>query len=54
LRHISSGFDQEAAAVLIAKMAVYRQTGNGPDVLEREYDTLIRLVSKLLRKLDTV
>lgn len=55
LHHISAGFDQEAAAVLMARMVVYRaETDDGPDVLRWVDRMLIRLVSKMLRKLDTV
>jgi protein transport protein SEC23 len=53
--HISSGFDQEAAAVLVAKMAVHRaETGKGLGVIKMVDDTVVWLVSELLRKLDTV
>jgi hypothetical protein len=55
LHHISAGFDQEAAAVLMARMVVYRaETDDGPDVLRWVDRMLIRLVSKVLRKLDTL
>jgi protein transport protein SEC23 len=53
LHHISVGFDQEAAAVLVARIAVYKaETDNGPHVMVWIDDTLVRLVSKLFRKLD--
>lgn len=46
LHHISAGFDQEAAAVLMARMVVYRaETDDGPDVLRWVDRQLIRLVS---------
>ena len=46
LQHISAGFDQEAAAVLMARIAVYRaETDDGPDVLRWLDRMLIRLVS---------
>ena len=46
LHHISAGFDQEAAAVLMARMVVYRaETDDGPDVLRWVDRMLIRLVS---------
>jgi protein transport protein SEC23 len=55
LHHIGAGFDQEAAAVLMARMVVYRaETDDGPDVLRWVDRMLIRLVSKVFRKLDTV
>ena len=45
LHHISAGFDQEAAAVLMARMVVYRaETDDGPDVLRWVDRMLIRLV----------
>jgi protein transport protein SEC23 len=47
LHHISAGFDQEAAAVLMARMVVYRaETDDGPDVLRWVDRMLIRLVSE--------
>lgn len=50
LHHISAGFDQEAAAVLMARMVVYRaETDDGPDVLRWVDRQLIRLVSKIFR-----
>ncbi|XP_071447593.1 protein transport protein Sec23A isoform X2 [Hetaerina americana] len=46
--HISAGFDQEAAAVLMARMVVYRAetTDDGPDVLRWVDRQLIRLCQK--------
>lgn len=47
LNTISSGFDQEAAAVLMARMAAYRaETDDGPDVLRWVDRMLIRLCQK--------
>ncbi|KAK6639030.1 Protein transport protein Sec23A [Polyplax serrata] len=47
LHHISAGFDQEAAAVLMARMVVYRaETEDGPDVLRWVDRMLIRLCQK--------
>ncbi|PSN43877.1 Protein transport protein Sec23A [Blattella germanica] len=47
LHHISAGFDQEAAAVLMARMVVYRaETDDGPDVLRWVDRMLIRLCQK--------
>ena len=52
LHHISAGFDQEAAAVLMARMVVYRaETDDGPDVLRWVDRMLIRLVSIILIKI---
>lgn len=46
LPHISAGFDQEAAAVLMSRMVVYRaESDEGPDVLRWVDRMLIRLVS---------
>lgn len=46
MAHISAGFDQEAAAVLMARMVVYRaETDDGPDVLRWVDRMLIRLVN---------
>jgi len=46
IQHISAGFDQEAAAVLMARVAVFRaETDDGPDVLRWLDRMLIRLVS---------
>lgn len=46
IQHISAGFDQEAAAVLMARTAVFRaETDDGPDVLRWLDRMLIRLVS---------
>lgn len=45
IHHISAGFDQEAAAVLMARMVVYRaESDEGPDVLRWVDRMLIRLV----------
>lgn len=47
LHHISAGFDQEAAAVLMSRMVVYRaESDDGPDVLRWVDRMLIRLVSR--------
>ena len=52
LHHISAGFDQEAAAVLMARMVVYRaETEDGPDVLRWVDRMLIRLVKKKKKKI---
>lgn len=49
LHHISAGFDQEAGAVLMARMVVNRgETDDGPDVMRWADRMLIRLVSKLI------
>ena len=46
IQHIAAGFDQEAAAVLMARIAVFRaETDDGPDVLRWLDRMLIRLVS---------
>lgn len=48
LHHISAGFDQEAAAVIMARTVVYRaESDDGPDVLRWVDRNLIRLVSVL-------
>lgn len=45
IQHISAGFDQETAAVLMARIAVFRaETDDGPDVLRWLDRMLIRLV----------
>lgn len=45
IHHISAGFDQEAAAVIMARMAVYRaESDDSPDVLRWVDRMLIRLV----------
>jgi hypothetical protein len=45
LHHISAGFDQEAGAVLMARMVVNRgETDDGPDVMRWADRMLIRLV----------
>ncbi|XP_021379920.1 protein transport protein Sec23A-like isoform X1 [Mizuhopecten yessoensis] len=47
IQHISAGFDQEAAAVLMARIAVFRaETDDGPDVLRWLDRMLIRLCQK--------
>ncbi|KAH8273145.1 hypothetical protein KR018_006417 [Drosophila ironensis] len=47
IHHISAGFDQEAAAVLMARMVVYRaETDEGPDILRWVDRQLIRLCQK--------
>ncbi|XP_064552652.1 protein transport protein Sec23A isoform X2 [Drosophila montana] len=47
VQHISAGFDQEAAAVLMARMVVYRaETDEGPDILRWVDRQLIRLCQK--------
>lgn len=44
--HVSAGFDQEASAVLMARMVVNRaETEDSPDVMRWADRTLIRLVS---------
>lgn len=48
LQHIEAAFDQEAAAVLMARLGVYRaETEEGPDVLRWLDRQLIRLVSMI-------
>lgn len=43
---MSAGFDQEAAAVLMSRLAVFRaENDDGPDVLRWVDRMLIRLVS---------
>lgn len=43
---MSAGFDQEAAAVLMSRLAVFRaESDDGPDVLRWVDRMLIRLVS---------
>ncbi|KAK3748819.1 hypothetical protein RRG08_065326 [Elysia crispata] len=47
IQHISAGFDQEAAAVMMGRIAVYRaETDDGPDVLRWLDRMLIRLCQK--------
>ncbi|KAJ8928211.1 hypothetical protein NQ314_019275 [Rhamnusium bicolor] len=47
IHHISAGFDQEAAAVVMARMAVYRaESDDSPDVLRWVDRMLIRLCQK--------
>ena len=44
-QHLSAGFDQEAAAVLMARIAIFRaETDEGPDVLRWLDRMLIKLV----------
>lgn len=46
IHHISAGFDQECAAVVMARMVVYRaESDDGQDVLRWIDRMLIRLVS---------
>lgn len=46
LHHVSAGFDQEAAAVLMSRLAVFRsESDDGSDVLRWVDRMLIRLVS---------
>lgn len=48
LHHIAAGFDQEAAAVVMARLVVYRaEIEDGPDVLRWLDRMLIRLVTRL-------
>uniref|UniRef100_A0A1A9W888 Protein transport protein SEC23 n=1 Tax=Glossina brevipalpis TaxID=37001 RepID=A0A1A9W888_9MUSC len=47
IHHISAGFDQEAAAVIMSRMVVYRaETDEGPDILRWVDRQLIRLCQK--------
>ncbi|KAK7103754.1 protein transport protein Sec23A-like isoform X2 [Littorina saxatilis] len=47
IQHIAAGFDQEAGAVLMSRIAVYRaETDDGPDVLRWLDRMLIRLCQK--------
>ncbi|XP_019627443.1 PREDICTED: protein transport protein Sec23A-like isoform X1 [Branchiostoma belcheri] len=47
IQHIAAGFDQECAAVLMARLAVHRSdTDEGPDVLRWLDRSLIRLCQK--------
>lgn len=49
IQHIESSFDQEAAAVLMARLGVFRaESEEGPDVLRWLDRQLIRLVSDTL------
>lgn len=51
LHHISAGFDQEAAAVLMSRMVVYKaESDDGPDVLRWVDRMLIRLVIIIEKK----
>ena len=46
-QHVAAGYDQEAAAVLMARIASHRaETDEGPDVLRWLDRMLIRLVSR--------
>lgn len=48
IQHIESSFDQEAAAVLMARLGVFRaESEEGPDVLRWLDRQLIRLVSAI-------
>lgn len=50
IQSIAASFDQEAAAILMARLAVYRaETEEGPDVLRWLDRQLIRLVRRGLR-----
>lgn len=52
LHHVSAGFDQEAAAVLMSRLAVFRaESDDGPDVLRWVDRMLIRLVSSSINKI---
>uniref|UniRef100_A0A0K8SP95 Protein transport protein SEC23 n=1 Tax=Lygus hesperus TaxID=30085 RepID=A0A0K8SP95_LYGHE len=47
MHHVSAGFDQEAGAVLMARMVVHRaETDDGPDVMRWADRMLIRLCQK--------
>lgn len=47
MHHVSAGFDQEAGAVIMARMVVHRaETDDGPDVMRWADRTLIRLCQK--------
>lgn len=47
IHHISAGFDQEAAAVIMSRMVVYRaESDEGPDILRWVDRQLIRLCQK--------
>lgn len=47
IQNIAASFDQEAAAILMARLAVYRaETEEGPDVLRWLDRQLIRLVRR--------
>lgn len=49
IQSIAASFDQEAAAILMARLAVYRaETEEGPDVLRWLDRQLIRLVGRRL------
>lgn len=49
IQHIESSFDQEAAAVLMARLGVFRaESEEGPDVMRWLDRQLIRLVSDAL------
>jgi protein transport protein SEC23 len=53
LSHITAGFDQEAAAVLMARLAAFRaDSDEGPDVLRWLDRMLIRLVRDALFTFD--
>ena len=49
IQHLAASFDQEAAAVLMARMAMFRaETDDGPDVLRWLDRMLIKLVINIL------
>lgn len=51
IQNIAASFDQEAAAILMARLAVYRaETEEGPDVLRWLDRQLIRLVKRTILK----
>lgn len=51
IQNIAASFDQEAAAILMARLAVYRaETEEGPDVLRWLDRQLIRLVKRAVLK----
>lgn len=52
IQHISAGFDQETAAVIMARMVVYRaETDEGPDILRWVDRQLIRLVNWMIHSI---
>ena len=49
IQHLAAGYDQEAAAVLMARVAMHRaETDDGPDVLRWLDRMLIRLVRSVV------
>ena len=47
-QHLAAGYDQEAAAILMARIAIFRaETDEGPDVLRWLDRMLIKLVKNL-------